>query len=133
LPASFETHQLQVAVEPIPADVARRDAAESEPPAPSWQSVIMIGAAGLLLFLVSRRYRSPSSSSEADLRPVAEAAETRNEATPAADAATPPASPQTITPLGDPELVADVLKHWLGSSYHADETGSSPPASREAD
>jgi len=133
LPASFDAHQLQVTVESVPADVARLDVAEGEPSPPSWQPVVTIAAASLLLLLVSRRLRPGSASSETGLKPAAASDESRDQASVITDAALPAVAAQTVTPLGDPELVADVLKHWLGSSRSAAKSDAPPPAAPGAD
>lgn len=124
LPASFDAHQLRVSVESLPADRAVLDVAESEQATATWQPVIMIAAAGVLLLLVSRRFQTSAAVLETDPEPNADQTSTAGEKT------VPRVSAQPMTPLGDPEQVADVLKQWLGSSQAAD---NAPPASDERD
>lgn len=131
LPASFDSHQLEVKVESAPADATLAEVASIEKTIPSWQPVIMVGAAGVLLLLVSRRYRNASVSEDsvAAITPEKRFEDSARPVEPTTSSS--PAPP--ITPLGDPELVADVLKQWLGSSHAVDESCSSARLSSERD
>ncbi|MBD3673278.1 MAG: hypothetical protein HUJ26_07095 [Planctomycetaceae bacterium] len=121
LPSSFQSRQLEVHV---PEHQHVTEVAPTEPESPamkSWQPVLMVGLVGALLFVVSRQLRSekPESrgprvdASEEERLPDVEQPTEPPESSPAKTNAAP------LNPLGDPELVAGVLKQWLGQSQQA--------------
>jgi flagellar biosynthesis/type III secretory pathway M-ring protein FliF/YscJ len=117
LPASFQERQLSVIVTkeagvPLAAEVATPKFS-----AKSWQPVLMVSLAGALLFVVSRKLRGDNHSALTSLETEPNELDRSGMDEKSSESVeSSPSPPPTVNPLGDPEMVADVLKQWLGQT-----------------
>jgi len=119
LPTSIQERPLAVTIPEHDEIAATSDIATSKFSAKSWQPVLMVGLAGALLFVVSRKLRGDNRvgfvSTETEDKSSIESEREQYTVPETVEQSQPvPATP--VNPLGDPELVADVLKQWLGQS-----------------
>jgi type III secretory pathway lipoprotein EscJ len=118
LPASFQERQLSINVSKAEDFPLTSEVATPKFSAKSWQPVIMVSLAGAFLFVVSRKLRGDNHSSVISLEaePIELERSEIDEDRTIESVEPPPLQSLTVNPLGDPEMVADVLKQWLGQT-----------------
>jgi len=119
LPASFQPRQYAITVLPTNDQLAATDEKSvSKWQGETWQPVALAGLVGALLFVVSRQLRGEKPELESSVSERTEERLPASETFPESPEPSEPAAKQTppVNPLGDPELVAGVLKQWLGES-----------------
>ena len=119
LPAGFQSRQYAITVLPTDDSLAvADDHALSNLTRESWQPVLLVGLVGALLFVASRQLRSeeqkPQVSHDEETEPHVIHSEPQRDLPDVSE--TKPETATPVNPLGDPELVAGVLKQWLGES-----------------